>query len=287
MVEYALTLFVFLPFVMGISSTVLYGYKNTVNRKQLRGNAFLTLVIFCVGLLFFAVEGIICIIMAAPIGLLFVWIGYLIASNVILKRTAAQSYSIIILLYISTPTLLAFENTSKHTDEVRSIVTSVEINASPQIVWKNVVTFPPIAEPTELLFKTGIAYPQNATIKGYGIGAVRYCNFNTGSFVEPITTWHENQLLAFSVAEQPVPMKEISPYNIEPNHLHGYWVSKKGQFKLTALPNGHTLLEGTTWYVNKIKPHFYWTIWSDNIVHAIHNRVLNHIKKVSEHPAQP
>jgi hypothetical protein len=82
--------------------------------------------------------------------------------------------------------------------------------------------------------------------------------------------------------EQPEPMKEISFYDIHPTHLHGYWVSQKGQFKLTKLKNGHTLLEGTTWYINKIKPDFYWTTWSDYIVHKIHIRVLEHIKLQSE-----
>jgi hypothetical protein len=42
------------------------------------------------------------------------------------------------------------------------------------------------------------------------------------------------------------------------------------------------LLEGTTWYENKIKPAFYWNIWSDFIVHKIHKRVLSHIKSESE-----
>ena len=117
---------------------------------------------------------------------------------------------------------------------------------------------------------------------GHGVGAVRHCNFSTGSFVEPITVWEEPNLLKFSVDEQPEPMKEISFYEIHPTHLHDYWISKQGQFKLTALPNGNTLLEGTTWYVNKIKPNIYWTIWSDYIVHKIHQRVLEHIKAKAE-----
>jgi hypothetical protein len=139
-----------------------------------------------------------------------------------------------------------------------------------------------LAEPSEFIFKTGIAYPTNATITGQGVGAVRHCNFSTGSFVEPITIWNEPNLLQFDVVDQPEPMKELSPYDIHPNHLHGYWVSKKGQFKLNRLANGHTLLEGTTWYVNRIKPGFYWTLWSDYIVHSIHERVLEHIKTESE-----
>lgn len=57
---------------------------------------------------------------------------------------------------------------------------------------------------------------------------------------------------------------------------------KKGQFKLTKLKKGKTLLEGTTWYYHNIKPAFYWQEWSDLIIHKIHDRVLVHIKKNSE-----
>jgi hypothetical protein len=177
---------------------------------------------------------------------------------------------------------MSFEKSTKNKEEIRTVVTSIEINASPEHVWENVIAFPQLAEPAELIFKTGIAYPINATINGQGVGSVRHCNFSTGSFIEPITVWDKPRLLKFSVVDQPEPMKELSLYDIHPNHLHEYWVSKEGQFKLTPLPNGHTLLEGTTWYVNKIKPAFYWTLWSDYIVHKIHQRVLEHIKKVTE-----
>ena len=186
------------------------------------------------------------------------------------------------MLFMSVPSLMAFENTREAAEDIRPVVTAIEIKATPEQVWKNVIAFPQLKEPEEFIFKTGIAYPINATISGQGVGAVRKCNFSTGSFVEPITTWNEPNLLRFSVEEQPATMKEISFYNIQPNDLHGYWVSRQGEFKLTRLANGNTLLEGTTWYVNKIKPEFYWTIWSDYIVHRIHSRVLEHIKSQSE-----
>lgn len=280
--DYGFGLFVWLPLVLGATSTLILAHKNLVTRKQLRNNAYLTLLIFCVGLLAFAWEGIICLIMAAPIGFVFTYFGFLIGFHFSKSTLKGQTPTAIILLMLSSPSLMAFEDTIKETDDLRSVVTTIEINATPDKVWKNVVSFPQLKEPTEFIFKTGIAYPINATIAGQGVGAVRHCNFSTGSFVEPITVWDEPRLLKFSVDEQPEPMKEISLYDIHPNHLHGYWVSKQGQFKLTALPNGHTLLEGTTWYVNKIKPGFYWTLWSDNIVHKIHNRVLEHIKTQAE-----
>lgn len=280
--DYAFGLFIWLPVILGVTSTLILAYKNPISRKALRNNAYLTLLIFCAGLLFFAWEGAICLLMAVPIGFLFTYFGFLIGHGLSKTKIGNRTPITIILLMISVPSLMAFEESIKTSDDLRSVTTSIEINASPETVWKNVVVFPQLKAPIEFIFKTGIAYPINATINGQGVGAVRHCNFSTGSFVEPITVWDEPKLLKFSVDEQPEPMKEISPYDIHPTHLHGYWISKQGQFKLTALPNGHSLLEGTTWYVNKIKPGLYWTIWSDYIVHKIHNRVLEHIKTQAE-----
>lgn len=276
--DYTIGLFIWLPFVLGATSTLIYGYNNTTTGLKSFTISLLTLVIFCLGLLVFAWEGIICLIMALPIGFFFTWLGHL-AVYIFLKHKIRKTLTTIILLFISVPAFMAFDNLTQDDEEVRSVSTAIEINATPEQVWKNVIVFPQLKEPTEFIFKTGIAYPINATISGKGVGAIRHCNFTTGTFVEPITTWDEPNLLKFSVNQQPAPMKEISFYDIHPNHLHGYWISKQGQFKLTALPNGHTLLEGTTWYINKIKPGIYWTIWSDYIVHKIHNRVLIHIKE--------
>ena len=282
--NYAYGLFIGLPIVLGSTSTLILAYKNQPSRESLKYNAYLTLLIFCIGLLFFAWEGVICLIMAAPIGIFFTYAGFVIAYIFCKSKLSTITPPVIILLMFSVPALMAFEYNLKPDEDLRAVTSSIEINASPENVWENIIEFPQLKQPTEFIFKTGIAYPINATIKGQGVGAVRYCNFSTGSFIEPITTWDKPHLLKFSVVDQPEPMKEISPYNnIHPTHLHGFWVSKQGQFKLTALPNGSTLVEGTTWYVNKIKPNIYWTIWSDFIVHKIHQRVLNHIKTQAEH----
>lgn len=279
---YTFGLFVWLPMVLGAMSTLIYAYKNSVTRKQLRNNSYLALLILCMGFLFFAWEGVICMLMAAPIGFSCTYIGFLIGYAGSKGRIRTNTPAVVILFMLSLPAFMAFDVNARIADDIRSVTTSIEINASCEKVWERVIEFPELKNPTEFIFKTGIAYPINATITGHGIGAVRHCNFSTGSFVEPITVWDPPYLLRFSVDEQPEPMKEISFYDIHPAHLHGYWVSRQGQFKLIALPNGHTFLEGTTWYVNKIKPGFYWTIWSDYIVHKIHQRVLEHIKQQAE-----
>ncbi|SCB76701.1 hypothetical protein GA0116948_101216 [Chitinophaga costaii] len=281
--DYEVGLFIWLPLVMGCTSTILVAYKNQTNKKLLRNIAYATLGIFCLGMLIFAWEGVICLIMAAPLGLLSTYIGYRIGYLVIKGKMKDNTITVMILFICSVPALMAFENSNGGKEELRCVTTTIEINASPATVWKNVIEFPPLAEPSEFIFKSGIAYPINAQISGHGVGAIRHCNFSTGSFIEPITVWDNAKLLKFDVDSQPEPLKEISFYNnLHPNHLHGYWISKGGQFKLTQLPNGHTLLEGSTWYINKIKPDFYWTLWSDYIVHTIHTRVLEHIKMHAE-----
>ena len=282
--DYAFGLFVWLPFVMGALSALICGDKYSTRKRDYFKVSVLSLLIFCSGLLLFAWEGVICLIMALPVGLFFNLIGCLIGYAFI-SRKFVDPPTTITVLFISVPVFMGFENSIEYKNQLRSVKTAIEIDAGPEQVWRNVIEFPELKPPKEFVFSTGVAYPINATIHGKGAGAIRYCNFSTGSFVEPIVVWDEPKLLQFSVKEQPEPMKELSLYDIHPNHLHGYWVSQKGQFKLTKLPNGRTLLEGTTWYVNKITPGFYWTIWSDYIVHKIHSRVLNHIKSQAENQA--
>jgi hypothetical protein len=160
------------------------------------------------------------------------------------------------------------------------------VNASPEKVWQQVIAFSEIPAPDELIFRAGVAYPIRAEIHGSGPGAIRYCMFSTGPFVEPIEIWQEPTLLRFRVTENPAPMNELSPYShIEPPHLHGYFESHQGQFQLTQLPDGRTRVEGTTWYSHALWPQVYWRHWSDYIIHKIHIRVLRHIKAEAESSA--
>lgn len=280
--EYGVALFVVCPFYTGFSATALYAYKNAVTKPRSFTVALSALGILGLILLVFALEGIICIAMAAPIALALLFIGSSLAYFLVTKKGKSPQATVL-LIFVAIP-LLGFveKEIDKNQERLIAVTSSVRIQASRENVWQHVIEFPELEAPQELLFKAGIAYPLNATIKGQGQGAIRYCNFTTGSFVEPITTWQAPILLAFDVLQSPMPMKELSFWDIDAPHLHDYFVSKKGQFKLIKVSDTETILEGTTWYSNKIKPNLYWNLWSDYIVHKIHHRVLNHIKKEAE-----
>jgi hypothetical protein len=166
---------------------------------------------------------------------------------------------------------------------VHEVVTVVELAAPPEVVWRHVVSFPDLPPPTEVVFRIGVAAPTRARIVGTGVGATRFCDFTTGSFVEPITAWDENRLLAFDITRQAPPMTEWSPYrDVNPPHLDGYFRATHGEFRLTALPGGRTRLEGRTAYVVDMFPQRYWTLPAGRIVAAIHERVLRHIAALAE-----
>jgi hypothetical protein len=277
--DYGIALFVFLPCLIAAFATVIYGYQRDVSFWQSYYVGLLAHLVAAVLLLVFAMEGMICILMAAPfialLSILGTSIGY-----AILNKINDHAVLSILLLTFTVPLVAFIEKDSPPT--LTSVSTSIEIAADAQKIWEHIIEFPALDKPDELLFNMGIAYPTGAVIEGRGVGAVRHCNFTTGSFVEPITTWQPPYLLQFDVLEQPAPMRELSFWQVDAPHLHDYFVSKRGQFKLTPLPNGNTLVEGTTWYYHDISPEFYWHIWSEYIIHKIHHRVLTHIKKVSE-----
>jgi hypothetical protein len=78
-------------------------------------------------------------------------------------------------------------------------------------------------------------------------------------------------------------MQEWSPHgHFDAPHLEGYFVAKHGQFLLEPLPGGRTRLVGSTWYSHGLWPSWYWRLWSDPMVHAIHQRVLAHVAGLAE-----
>jgi uncharacterized membrane protein YhaH (DUF805 family) len=285
---YGWGLFVALPFCLGMFSVLLHSYHAPRDLWTCFNVALLPVGILGVVLILVAMEGVICVLMAAPFALglaaLGGMLGYSIQKHHWVPKQRPAMLSIVLLLV---PVSFGIEHAAALQPPVFVVRTAIEVNAPPEKVWNQVVAFAEIPPPKELLFRAGIAYPIRAEISGHGVGAVRHCIFSTGPFVEPIEVWDEPRLLKFGVTANPAPLNELSPYgNIQPPHLHGYFVSEKGQFSLTALPGGRTRLEGTTWYQHTMWPAAYWHLWSDYIIHRIHLRVLEHIREAAEHKPQ-
>ena len=276
--SYSAGLFLGVPFTIGYISSYIYNYH--ANRAPVESLAMAIASVMIAGgaLVLFALEGAMCIAMAVPFAVVVAWPGAVLGRLIARRETFVPTSAGMVLLV---PLVVSVE--PRRSPPSHEVLTIVEIAAAPEVVWRHVVTFPDLPPPTEMLFRAGVAAPTRARIEGRGVGAIRYCDFTTGSFVEPITAWEENRLLAFDITAQAPPMKELSPYrNVNPPHLDGYFRATHGEFRLIPLPDGRTRLEGRTRYVVDMFPQPYWTLPARAIVTAIHARVLHHIQTLSE-----
>jgi uncharacterized membrane protein YhaH (DUF805 family) len=286
--KYGWGLFVGIPFFLGLNSTMIYGYHYPRSLGKCVLVSLLSVGLVGLALVGFAIEGIICLAMALPLAIPLALFGGLIGYVLQKRAYATSTLRVASVVCLLVPGLIFIEYAIGETPPLYEVKTSVVIKSDPQTVWTHVVTFSQLPPPTEAMFKTGIAYPIRAEMHGSGVGAERHCVFSTGAFVEPITVWDEPRLLAFGVSGQPPAMEELSIYrNLHPPHLDNYFVAKRGQFELKPLPDGTTLLEGTTWYQNRYWPAPYWHLWSDHVIETIHKRVLLHIKTLAEEQSHP
>ncbi|HZD05180.1 MAG TPA: SRPBCC family protein [Longimicrobiales bacterium] len=277
---YGIALFLGTPFLVGALAGFVYNREHPRSARDTAGVVSVALLMGGGAVLLLALEGALCLAMALPIAWPTALLGGVLGRTIALRigsrlRPAGAACLALPLLVLPSPGLRPVA--------LREVITTVDVAAPPEVVWERVVAFSEIRDVPELPFRLGIAYPVRARIAGEGVGAVRRCEFSTGPFVEPITAWEPPRRLAFDVAEQPQPLQEWSPYRaIHPPHLDGYFRSRRGEFRLSPLPDGGTRLEGHTFYELELFPQLYWHRWADALVHRIHRRVLRHVKAEAE-----
>ena len=281
---YSAGLFLGTPFTIGYISAYVFNARGAQSAYHTMEVALLSVALAGGAMLVFALEGVVCIAMAFPIAALLALPGAILGRAVALGGAGPPARAGLAAL-LAPLVVLASPRQATPSHEV---VTAVDIDAPPAVVWRHVVTFPELPPPRDWLFRAGVAAPLRARIEGTGVGATRYCDFTTGSFVEPITVWDENRLLGFDITAQAPPMREWSPYpEVNPPHLAGYFRATHGEFRLVALPGNRTRLEGRTRYVVDMFPQTYWTLPAGGLVAMIHARVLRHIKAVAEEEDHP
>jgi uncharacterized membrane protein YhaH (DUF805 family) len=278
--SYGVSLFLGTPFVVGALTAFLFNRRYPASGRETQEVVLMTLA--CVGgaTLATAAEGAVCLLMAFPLALGLGAMGAVLGRRIALYDRGPTANALLAVALLPAGAALDAHRPVTAEREVRS---AVVVDAPPDVVWRYVVAFPPLPEPRELVFRAGIAYPRHAVITGTGVGAVRRCVFSTGAFVEPITRWEPGRRLSFDVTVQPPPLHEWSPYaDVAPPHLDGYFRSRRGEFRLVALPGGRTRLEGSTWYEMRLYPEAYWVLFGDALIARIHRRVLDHVAAVAE-----
>ncbi|HEY2034495.1 MAG TPA: DUF805 domain-containing protein [Rhizomicrobium sp.] len=277
---YGFGMFVVSPFVIGATTAFLANRKGDIGRKRTFQAVVAGLALGGVGLVVGALEGIVCIVLAAPLALGAAAIGAALGRAAALsgKRSNRDSLMGLVLL----PMVFGSEymlpaNTFFSTTE------SIDIAAAPHDVWRSIVDMGAITSPVSLPFKLGVAYPVRGDIIGTGVGAIRRGTFSTGIALERVTEWSMDRKLAFVVISDPPAMHELSPYqHVNAPHVKGYFRTTYTSFAILPLGNGRCRVIEKTRHELRLDPILYWMPFARWIIHDNNMRVLSHIQHQAE-----
>lgn len=276
---YGWGLFVLTPFVVGVTTAYLANRKTAIARSE---TILLVLGAAALGgfaLMIFALEGLVCILLIAPLAAGAAVIGGLFGRAMALARNDLDRPVMAVAIL---PAVFAFEaalppSVGFATDQ------AIEIAAPPAAVWSALASDSAIAAPPGLVGAAGLAYPLRGEIVGEGVGAERLGHFSTGSARERITEWIPGRKLAFTVLSQPPAMEEMSPYRrVHAPHVEGYFETGETSFELEPLASGGTRLTARASHVLRLDPLLYWEPLARWAVRQNTGRVLRDIKSRAE-----
>ncbi len=222
------------------------------------------------GAALFLREGVVCLIIVFPL----LW-GSILAGALLGRVWFDVNRSYFNLAIFPLLVLLSTGEVETRTYEREVVVDSMLIHAPPAKVWPHVLAFPPITEPPVYwLFRAGLPYPMATTNSGDFAGAQRRCIFSGGLVIkELVAEYVPPERLTFDIYEQPTHPE-----------AYGHITLHRGRFDLIDNQDGTTTLVGSSWYTLHVRPLFYFDWWVRDMTHAVHLRVMRHVRELSEKP---
>lgn len=276
---YGYGLFVLTPFLVGITTGYIANRPAPLEPVKTTGVVLAAAGLGCVALMMFALEGLVCILLAAPLGALAAAAGGSLGRGIALlaNRRARPLLSVALLPAVfvveaAIPPALAITNEQ-----------SIVIAAPAADVWRALTRDGPIDAPPGLVGRAGLAYAVGGRIVEPRVGGERLGAFSTGLARERITAWEPERRLAFAVVSQPPAMEEMSPYRrVHAPHVDGYFVTAATSFELRSLPGDRTRLTARASHVLRLDPVLYWEPLARWAIRANTSRVLRHIRDMAE-----
>jgi hypothetical protein len=276
---YGWGLFVLTPFVVGFTTGFSANRRELRSMKSTNGLVLLAAALGCFGLILFALEGLICLVMASPLAAIAAIAGGALGRSAARKGKGPMGpvYCIALLPLMFAVDGLYPPAAIMLTDE------SVVVEASPRQVWRAVISEQPIREPATLVGRFGLAYPERAHFSSTGVGGTRIGYFSTGEAREKITEWKEGRRLGFVVLSQPPAMREMSPYeNVHAPHVDGYFETGETQFEIEPLSQNRSRLTIRAAHRLRIAPVVYWEPIARWAAQSNTRRVLRDLKAKAE-----
>lgn len=229
-------------------------------------------------------EGSICIVMALPVFLLLAGLGGITAG--IYHRFASRRKNGTLVSVALLPLLISpIEVNFVHFSKIYQVENSIEIHASPEMVWKqlaNVSTIEKHELPFSITALIGVPRPIEASMNAEGVGAVRTSKWEKGvTFKEVITDWVPNKRMAYSFDIDP----DAIPDDVLDQHVKlggDYFSPIFGEYQITSNSAGNTILHLKTTLRDNTNFGLYSRMWGEIIFQDFHLSLLKLMKHRSE-----
>jgi hypothetical protein len=233
-------------------------------------------------------EGLICVIMLAPVMMILSSLGGLLALGVrrAMGRDGQLRCATLVALF---PFLAApVEQLRSQADEVLEVHNVIEVAATPDRVWQEIRSVPRITEAehsASWLHRMGFPRPVEAVLQGEGVGSVRIAQFERGLvFVERVTEWQESKRLAFTIRADTanIPAKTLD----EHVKVGGpYFDVLDGAYEIEAGEDGRLRLHLSSRQRLSTRFNWYASIWTGGVMSELQTYILRIVKRRAESDA--
>ena len=255
------TFFCIFPFAVGFSI-------GTHHKRETRQYYIILfgVIIFFGLLLAGALEGLVCVLMALPIFLLFVWIGTKFQKKVVKKDIDDHlilpiSLMPLVVLLVLDP----LEQMILPEPVVITIENSIVLNYPASIVFDEVKQMDKLDAEKPLGLVLGLPAPYKCVLEADTVGAKRHCLFEKGKIVAQITKYEKGKILEMQVIDYTLTGKDWFEF-----------VDAKYTFEEIG---SQTKITRTSSYKSILNPRIYWQPLEAYGIEQEHLFVLNSLKK--------
>ncbi|WP_428718628.1 SRPBCC family protein [Undibacterium curvum] len=271
------------PFCVGAIAVLLYAGSEHISLGKQAAISAVTMMLFLVAMFATLLEGLICLVLVAPVFLIASVLGGLIAgfihNKLKVKRSSLSAFVILPLLLGPIEANLPVESSEQ------MVSSSIQIQAPPEVVFDQLASVRAI-DPKELGFSfvhmIGLPRPLEAEMNGAGVGSVRTSRWEKGvSFQEVIQEWDRPKVLRYRFH---IPAGSI-PRDALDRHVEmggEYFTVLDGGYELTTNQSGATELKLTTHFLNKSQLKIYGDLWGKMVLTDFHQSILGLMKNRAE-----
>lgn len=225
-------------------------------------------------------EGIICILMLAPLWLLGAFLGAKTVEKAhrkfFEKHQLGQTFDCSI--FIALPILcLMFDAGFGETTRTYTVTRSIELSAEADKIWPQLLALEDISSAegkrnvSQDLLR--IPRPRAAIVQGSGVGAVRRAQWGEFiTFEEHITEWNPGVNIGWTFAFPNDSVQTYTDRHIAPDGHHLKIL--RGRYDISALGGGKTRLSLSTDYEATTPVNLYCALWGELILGDIQSNIL-------------